>query len=67
MTLLLDFCGCCGRPVAPEEDWCAACLGHISVDAFLAPWDRTYFALHHKPCPFAEHPFDDDGGLAVSA
>lgn len=44
------YCGCCGREI-PTGDWCDDCLKHLGPRS-LPEWERTYFARHHKPCPY---------------
>lgn len=50
-----DFygCGCCGRQVGPEVEWCIDCRAHI-IDTPVPAWARTYEAHTGRPCPFAE-------------
>ncbi len=67
-----SFCGCCGREMSCSiqdgvAEWCFDCYQHIRRYGGGPPWDRTYFAIHGKECPFAESPDDDGGGLRMAA
>lgn len=46
-----NFCGCCGIEISEFDCWCVRCSGHIA-NYLLPPWERTYFAIHNKDCPF---------------
>lgn len=52
-----DYCGCCGRPYPGSNDyWCDDCKKHvvpIERGVHRDAHTRTYFAQHHKACPFA--------------
>ena len=45
-----DCCGCCGHEALPGSVWCAKCVEHIGRHG--ADWDRTFYALHRRPCPY---------------
>lgn len=60
----MNYCGCCGRPVADlDADWCAECDFHVLPELTYdvagshrrLPYQRTYFAQHKKRCPFGRY------------
>ncbi len=49
-----DYCGCCGQhETLPGGYWCDRCHAHVIHENYVPVWDRTYFALHGRDCPFA--------------
>ena len=53
IVIELWYCGCCGNTIGPGVDpiwWCEACEPHIGASGHA--WERTYFALTGKPCPY---------------
>jgi hypothetical protein len=45
-----SYCGCCGREMHPDYDWCLLCRPHV---AHAGPaWERTWLAQHGTGCPF---------------
>jgi hypothetical protein len=52
-----DYCGCCGREIrwsassSSVRSWCDECVPHLGDTG--PAWERTYFALHRKTCPFS--------------
>lgn len=47
-----SYCGCCGQPCHETGDWCDPCAEHVGYSG--PPWERTYFAVTGKPCPFED-------------
>ena len=51
-----DYCGCCGRELAPpisnfSREWCEPCQRHLGPP-YESPWDRTYIAQSGNSCPY---------------
>ncbi|WP_447978106.1 hypothetical protein [Candidatus Nitrospira bockiana] len=51
-----NYCPCCSREIARRREVCRACEGHLAPDDGRPPWERTYFAVHGKDCPYQWHP-----------
>lgn len=50
-----SYCGCCGREVEGSADWCDDCFSHlVPYHPGLPPYERTWFAQHHAPCPYED-------------
>jgi hypothetical protein len=51
----VDYCGCCDNEIPDDggDDgplWCTRCESHVGAQG--GSWDRTYEAVHGRPCPF---------------
>jgi hypothetical protein len=52
-----DYCGCCGQLAGVGDyprPWCDRCADHVGEAGPL--WERTWFALTRRDCPFTPPP-----------
>ena len=56
----LQGCGCCARELTGHDDcFCEDCLTHVAKGN-APPWDRTWFAVTAKECPFRDTETEED-------